>query len=329
MMTEWFEKTLVWEKSDSPPSGSEQIRSVRSNRTGFTLIELLVVISIIGVLIGLLVPAVQKVREASNRMSCTNNLKQVGLAVHGYHNAYGKFPPGYISKVDGVGNDLGPGWGWASMILPQMEQENLFKLIDFNLPIENAVNQQARITIIKSFLCPSDTVPSQAFPVGKKSPAGTISTTICSIAPSNFVGNYGVSEPGVDGEGIFFRNSVVRMADILDGTNSTLLAGERAFYHAESSWVGAVTGADQGPTLNSPLAIQLNESSNFILAHTGESFHGPAEPMEANHYTSRHSGVGNFLFVDGHVRPLSGSTSYATFKGLSTRAGSEVLSGEY
>ena len=108
------------------------------------------------------------------------------------------------------------------------------------------------------------------------------------------------------------------------------MAGERSFYHAESTWVGAVTGSNQAPTPGSPLPVQTENASNFVLAHTGETYDGPAYPKEINHYTTRHTGAGNFLFADGHVAALSGSTGYTTFKALSTRAGGEAIStGDY
>ena len=285
------------------------------------------VIAIIAILIGILSPAVQKVREAAARSTCVNNLKQVGLALQSSHDRNGKFPPGYVSGFDASGNDTGP--GWAAHILPQMEQDNLFRLIDLKQPIEAPAFLIPRTAIVKSYLCPSDP-PPQAFPVGPRPGPGPIATTMCTVAPANYVGNFGVGEPGVDGDGVFFRNSAVRLGDVTDGTSSTLMVGERSFRHAESTWAGAVTGANQVPTPGSPLPFQSNNASNFVLAHTGETFRGPANPEEINHYTSRHIGGGNFVFADGHVGYLSSSTSYDTFKALSTRSKGETIStGDY
>src|SRR5437879_6931192 len=110
---------------------------MRSNiRQAFTLIELLVVIAIIAVLVGLLLPAVQKVREAANRMKCKNNLKQIGLAFHHFHSFRGSFPPGFTSQADSVdGPSLGPGWGWGAYLLQYLDQENVYRQIDFKKDI--------------------------------------------------------------------------------------------------------------------------------------------------------------------------------------------------
>src|SRR5271166_430496 len=135
---------------------------------GFTLIELLVVIAIIAVLIALLLPAVQSAREAARRMQCVNNLKQLGIALHNYHDALSIFPPGYIAAskfIDGE-TDTAPGWSWASMILPQLEQASLYSSINVYLPIQAGANVTATQTIVGAYLCPSDQLPAGgAFPV--------------------------------------------------------------------------------------------------------------------------------------------------------------------
>src|SRR5262249_13423131 len=121
-----------------------------------TLIELLVVIAIIGVLVGLLLPAVQKVREAANRTTCLNNLKQIGLALHNYHDANGSFPSGYRCFVQKDPAYTAPGWGWAALLLPSLEQDNLYRQINFNLPVEYPAHVTIRTNALKVFVCPSD-----------------------------------------------------------------------------------------------------------------------------------------------------------------------------
>jgi prepilin-type processing-associated H-X9-DG protein len=288
-----------------------------------------VVIAIISVLIGLLVPAIQKVREAAARSQCTNNLKQIGIALHDYHDSQGHFPAGYVSNFDANGDDTGPGWGWAAFLLPQMEQQNLYNAVRFDQNIEAPANATVRVWPVKSYLCPSDSVP-QTWTAMKYDAAGNLLGPICDVASSSYVGVFGVSEPGVDGEGIFFRNSSIRIADITDGTSQTMIVGERSFRWCQATWVGAVTGAAMVPPPNSLAAAGEWNSAGFVLGHTFEGTGGPGSPgTEVNGFSSRHTGGSNFLFADGHVGFVRVTMDHQIYKALSTRAGGEAIAGDY
>ena len=144
---------------DWPLSCTRVDRSPR-RLSGFTLIELLVVIAIIGTLVALLLPAVQASREQARRIACQNNLKQIGLALAHYANRHGGFPPGYTSIWDPLqAKELGPGWGWASMILPELEQQALYDQIRFEVPMHLPAQSTARTTPLGVFLCPADSMP--------------------------------------------------------------------------------------------------------------------------------------------------------------------------
>jgi prepilin-type processing-associated H-X9-DG protein len=246
-----------------------------------------------------------------------NNFKQIGLALHSYHDTAKSFPPGYASNIDSAGNDTGPGWGWAAFILPQVEQENLYNAIQFNQGIEAPSNSGVRVMPIKIYLCPSDKAPP-TWTAKKYTASGSPVASVCDVASANYIGVFGVGEPGVDGEGIFFRNSKTRIGDITDGTSQTLMVGERTSSLAPVTWVGAVTGAEIFPY----------NSSNMVLGHTGES-NGPAAPIDLNGFSSRHSGGVNFLFADGHVQFLTSLVSQPVYQALSTRAGGEAVGGNF
>ncbi len=287
----------------------------------FTLVELLVVIAIMGVLVAMLLPAVQRAREAANRSNCNSRLKQIGIALLNYHDAHETFPPGYISGFDSAGNDTGPGWGWASMILPQMEQSSLHGRIQFGQPIEAPSQAAARATSIPAYLCPSDGAPPIWTAVTRDS-AGNPTAAICQVASASYVGVFGVTEPGVDGEGVFFRNSEIALRDVTDGASSTLLVGERSYRWSDSTWVGAVTNAQLFPPANSPAVPFIENASGMVLGHT---FEGPpnAAGLECNDFSSQHADGANLLFCDGHVQFISASMEKRLFRALSTRSGGE------
>ncbi len=298
---------------------------------GFTLIELLVVISIIGVLVALLLPAVQSARESARRAQCVNNLKQIGLALHIYEGAQRVLPPGYISTFDATGTDLGPGWGWASMILPQFEQAALYSAVNFSSGVEAPGNSTARLVNVGGFLCPSDRVEPSWPAVDRDLLSGAPLRVICQIAPSNYVGMNGISEPGPDGEGLFFRNSSVAFVDITDGLAETLGVGERSHFLGPATWTGSVTGAllydDDGDSVG---AAVIESGPGMVLGHSGEGAGPGANRSEPNQFYSLHAGRGvDFLFADGHVAFLKSTMNYKIYLALSTRAGGEVVPGDY
>jgi len=312
-----------------------------SPRSGFTLIELLVVIAIIAVLISLLLPAVQAAREAARRASCVNNLKQIGIAIHNYHDRHGSFPSGYCSlwKRDGgdagyAEDDVGHGWGWASFILPEVEQPAVYNAINFGLTMTFRDNDTAQLIRIATYLCPSD-FPKELVPVRNEENSETVYT----VGSANYVGCYGTGEigeaPGA-GNGLFFRNSQVRFQSITDGSSQTFAVGERSFNLSYVTWTGRAIGGwlfltasfEGGTNQFNP---EPEESFTMILGPIGQE----NPPRTPNHpkahvedYWSRHPGGVNFLFADGSVRFVKSSIHQQIYEALATRAGGEVVSAD-
>jgi len=321
-----------------------------SPRRGFTLIELLVAIAIIAVLIALLLPAVQAAREAARRVQCINNLKQIGLALHNYHDASGAFPMGYAARgrfTDGA-TDTAPGWGWGALILPQLEQGPLFNAANFGLPVESPQNLTVLRSTMATYLCPSDPT-SGPFPVADAS-GGVLATA----GPSSYAASVGGDETDATtglnhdglGRGVMFRGSRVRLADIVDGSSQTFAVGERAWSNARGIWAGVVTGGvtrrgDRNPcpttgALSYPAATLVQAHAHLLNTDTD-----PDGGLDD--FSSRHPGGGNFAFADGSVRFLktvlrdSGvrpdgralySPSSLIFQALATRDGGEVVSAD-
>jgi|GEM_PF-1773951 len=323
---------------------------VKKNRVGFTLIELIVTIGIISLLLCVLMPAVMSARSIANVRQCANNLRQIGLAMHNYHEALNTFPPGYASRyrtmarytmvedydeVPGVVDndlvptyidvDLGWGWGWGSMILDQLDQTNLKNQLNF---ASNISGQSAAAQPLRVFLCPADdgTGSFEARNLNK------ISLGI--VGRSNYVGMYGTGEiPDFpdQGEGILFRNSSVRTAQITDGTSNTIFIGERASNLAMGTWAGAVTSGIVKNLSGIPGSYD-QPCGVFVLAHTGTAIEGQLPNNTTGHaddFTSRHAGGVNFLYADGSVRFLGNNIDSRVWVALGTRAGNETINGEF
>ncbi|MCA9166415.1 MAG: DUF1559 domain-containing protein [Planctomycetales bacterium] len=299
----------------------------RARRAAFTIVELLVVIAIIGALLAFLLPAINAAREAARRGQCIGRLAQLTLAANNYEALHGVYPPGYVTEVDDTGEDLGPGWGWATMLLPQMEENSLFAKIDLRLPIEAAENAAARVAQLEFMLCASDNARSTVM-ASRHDPSGRETGQICEIGAANYVGVFGITEPGVDGEGILFRNSKIATKQIKDGTSHTMLIGERSHRWAEATWVGAVTGASMFPTPTSPAVPFVQNAASMILGHT---FEGPPNTpgLEGNNFTSAHPSGAGFGFADGHVKFISDSIDRETYHALSTRAAGDKIKEDY
>jgi prepilin-type N-terminal cleavage/methylation domain-containing protein/prepilin-type processing-associated H-X9-DG protein len=327
--------------------------NMKIRRQGFTLIELLVVIAIIAILIGLLLPAVQKIREAANRMKCQNNLKQLGLGLHNHHDTMGYLPPGATST------NYAPypsGFSGFCFMLPYIEQDNLFRLINFTVAETNAANNPARSTPVKIFLCPSD--PVSVLPAGY---AGTnyrfnqgVNILFSGIPdPNPGQANYGM--PPADG--IAWNDSKVNFADITDGLSNTAAMSEKLkgdfsnaivtdrtdtilipdFPSTPDAWNASCDGLT--PAYVNDLANQGSSDigqewlrayhSDTPYYHTNLPNHRSCKPHQlggrvATLANSAHANGVNVLLCDGSVRFVPNSISLFAWRAMGTRAGGEV-----
>ncbi len=319
--------------------------SSSARKPGFTLIELLVVIAIIAILIGLLLPAVQKVREAAARMSCQNNLKQLGLALHNHHDSKGGLPPGKNAN----------GFSGVAYLLPYIEQQNVYTLINFTVKESNTANSAARAGTIKTLLCPSD--PQGAVPAGPPATAGTnyrfnqgyniLYSGIPDPDPAR--PNYGM--PAADGP--FWDNSAVRLTDITDGTSSTVAMSEKL----KGDWSNALVTERSDTFLlndypNNPDAwnascdsLNINDLSRQANSDIGQEWLQGSHSNSAYFHTnlpnkrsckkpsgrvatlagSAHTGGVNVVMCDGSVRFVSDGIGLATWRAIGSRNLGEVV----
>lgn len=299
----------------------QSLSSRSSNRRAFTLIELLVVIAIIAVLIALLLPAVQQAREAARRTQCRNNLKQIGLALHNYHEITKILPPGWIGLTSGQPDiNGGNGWSWASRLLPQLDQSALYNTINFDVPVGAAVNLATRTRVLNVFRCTSDVGPDK----WNIATAGG-SPPLADLAAASYSGVFGTDEiedcnslmPGSPcaSDGVFFLNSAVRFSDIQDGLSNTLAVGERVS-RASSGWLYTWVGV-------------LGGGENPIVRILGDTDVTPNKDLiRMDEFASYHTGGAQFLMGDGAVRFLSNSIDLAVYRALASRNKGDIV-GEF
>ncbi len=318
---------------------------------GFTLIELLVVIAIIALLIALLLPAVQAGREAARRAQCLNNLKQVALALQNYHDAVGAFPMSYAAApkfVDGS-TDVAPGWAWSALILAQLERSAAFHAINFGLPVEAGENSTVVRSRVDAYLCPSDRISNGPFVLSDagNNPLGLVDSTsyAACVGDDRADTTTGLDNDGL-GNGVLFRNSRVRLADITDGASQTIVVGERAWSITEGTWAGVVRAGvvRRGPSNPCPTTgASYYPAATLAQAHCNvlNSISDPDGGLDD--FSSRHPGGANLAYADGSVRFFKsvignagarpdGSTIYSpaslVLQALGTRAGGEVVSAD-
>ena len=291
-------------------------------RHAFTLVELLVVIAIIGVLVALLLPAVQAAREAARMSQCKNNLRQVGIALHNRHTSHNALPPGWSADAP----EGKPGWGFASEILPQLEQGNLYQgLIRRDLPIADPANKQARETVLSVFICPTDS-GRKVFTLGSggeehgheeedaehhEAHSVDEGPALFAVSKSNYVGMFGsleVEDVPSAGNGVFFHNSAISFAQVRDGLSNTLFVGERSTRFGGSLWQGVVPGA------TAAMARVVG-----VADHTPNDEHHHFDDFSSQHPSGAH-----FLVGDGSVRIINDEIDLAIYQALSTRNGGEV-----
>jgi prepilin-type N-terminal cleavage/methylation domain-containing protein len=305
-------------------------------RQGFTLVELLVVIAIIGILVSLLLPAVQKAREAAWRTQSTNNLKQVGLAMHSFHDVQKRLPTGYQS-TSGPG-DGPPGWAWGAQLLPQLEQAPLHDQLRWDLPCWDAANAPLVLTQLNMFLNPA--APNYSGVMQVRDGGGNVLAT---FGQSHYVANCGHDEPWAyepplddadwraTANGPFYRNSRTKLAEVTDGLSNTVFVGEHTTV-SDKTWVGVVPDAEVCPIdPNRHPFTECDSAATLVLAHSGPApsepgvVHPPSFPTchVCQMYAPWHGGL--VLMGDGSARFVPVTINVNAWAAMCSMNGGEVV----
>ncbi len=332
------------------------MRSLRrpQGERAFTLIEVLAVIVIVGVLVGLLLPAVQAAREGARRVQCQNNLKQIGLALHGYHDAWYTFPPAYLAAYSvppdppAPGLELGAGWAWGTLILPYLEQRPVYDAANFDFGFGSAdstdprgllglsVNRTVMQISVSTFLCPSAGGGEGPIDLGYDS-AHVFGSPGHYIASAGWMDS---SRSPVHGTGVLYPNSGTAIGDVSDGTSATLLIGERSRNLADVAWSGSLGSRSSPAPLCTKVGWPVESCVGLMFLLMGRT--GPAGDIVsgaipigntpnlqgADGFASRHPGGCQFLICDGSVRFIKETLSPQVFQALATRAGCEIVEAE-
>jgi prepilin-type N-terminal cleavage/methylation domain-containing protein/prepilin-type processing-associated H-X9-DG protein len=314
-----------------------------SHRRAFTLIELLVVIAIIGLLVALLLPAIQGARESARRTECSSNLRQIGVALHSFHDARGHFPSAYLSQPGGAmgevndAGDAGPGWTCLFQILPYAEGAAVRNAFNLAAPCWAPSNAAAAKRVVSTYLCPSVSDTSRTYLV--KDETGTV---LAEFSRAHFVFSSGRPEVWEDPEqdlssiadGVFFRNSRISIRHITDGTSHTVFAGEQTPFHSDSTWVGIVPGAQTCANVaNFSQSIPCDAAAPQINVHSGGGvdeglmiIHPPNNAVGfVDEMYSEHPDGANVLFGDGSVQFISETINPQLWAAMATRAGHEMM----
>ncbi len=284
----------------------------KRDRVGFTLIELLVVIAIIAVLIALLLPAVQQAREAARRSQCKNNLMQISLAVQNYEAAHELLPPGVVNPDGPIKNEAkGYHFSWLVQILPYLDQNNVYRHLDFSVGVYDPKNKEARAVQMEVLQCPSD--------------GG--STKHDEAAQNSYVGCHNDVENPIDvnNTGVFFLNSSVRFEQITDGRSNTIFVGEKLREDGDLGWASGTSSTlrNTGTVINN----QLRANRRVPGAQAADSA-APllVGPNRVGGFSSAHAGGAQFAFGDGSVRFVSENVDRQVFQQLGNRADGKLLS---